>query len=232
MPVNACRWTVLRVFVAIPVSGASLRAIVLLSLTAATASAQLEPSCVANSPERRGEIGCSIVEIKPLPETVKGSLYWHIDRFESGERARAAAGPASIALDAHGAWWLLTIESGVADHHGGEHVTQVGLPELPPAPRYSMLVISAYVPSGMTSRLHTHSGVEAFYVVDGAQCLETPAHAYRMEKGGSLAVPAGMPMRLVATGPTPRHALAVIVYDTAKPPTTRMETGPELVSCM
>jgi hypothetical protein len=79
-------------------------------------------------------------------------------------------------------------------------VTQVGLPPLPPAPKYSMLVISAYSTSGLTSRVHLHSGEEAFYVVDGEQCLETPTHAYKMPKDGTLAVPAGVTMRLVATG--------------------------------
>lgn len=206
-------------------------AIALLLLTIKTAAAQLEPACAENSPERRGEIGCSIVEIKPLPETLKEPLFWHIDRFDSGESARAAVGPASIALEAHGAWWLLTIESGIDDHHGGQHVTQVALPPLPPAPRYSMLVISAYITPGLTSRLHVHSGVEAFYVVDGEQCLETETRIYRMNKGETAVVPGGVTMRLVATGSRPRRALAVIVYDAALPPTTRMETGPQLVRC-
>jgi len=68
-------------------------------------------------------------------------------------------------------------------------------------------------------------------VVDGEQCLETPERAYKMREGGSLAVSAGVTMRLVATGSTPRRALAVIVYDSAQPPTTRTEAGPQLVSC-
>jgi hypothetical protein len=53
-----------------------------------------------------------------------------------------------------------------------------------------------------------------------------------MAKNGTLAVPAGVTMQLVATGSTPRKALAVIVYDASKPPTTRIETGgPKLVAC-
>ena len=140
-------------------------------------------------------------------------------------------GHASVALEAHGTWWLLTIESGIDDHHGGQHVTQVALPPLPPAPKYSMLVMSAHIPAGLTSRVHHHSGVKAFYVVDGEQCLETETRPYKMPKGGSLAVPAGVTMRLVATGSTPRRGLAVMVYDAAQPPTTRFETGPQLVSC-
>jgi quercetin dioxygenase-like cupin family protein len=198
-----------------------------------SASAQEEPLCVENSPERRGEIGCSIVENKPLPSNLKTPLLWHIDRFETRERARAAVGPWSIAFEAHGAWWLMSIESQTGVHHGGEHVTEVRLPSLPEAAKYSMLVISAYIPSGMTSRVHLHSGVEAFYVVDGEQCLETAERAFRMKKGETLAVPAGVAMRLVATGAKPRRAFAVIIYDASQPPTTRMamETATQLVSC-
>jgi hypothetical protein len=144
-------------------------AVILLIVMTKTSSAQEEPLCVENSPERRGEIGCSIVEIKPLPANLKEPVFWHIDHFQSGERARAAIGPASIAFEAHGAWWFMTIESETNDHHGGEHVAQVKLSPLPEAAKYSMLVISAYIPSGMTSRVHLHSGVEAFYTVDGAQ---------------------------------------------------------------
>jgi quercetin dioxygenase-like cupin family protein len=54
-----------------------------------------------------------------------------------------------------------------------------------------------------------------------------------MNKGDTLVVPTGIAMRLVATGPTPRRALAVIVYDASQPPTTRMEgeAAPKLLTC-
>jgi quercetin dioxygenase-like cupin family protein len=207
-------------------------AITLLTFIIKPAWADLEPSCAENSPERRGEIGCSLVENKPLPESLTGPLFWHIDRYDSEESARAAVSLASVALEAHGTWWLLTVEPKIDDHHGGRHVTAVALPSLPPAPKYSMLVMSAYIPAGLTSRVHYHSGVEAFYTVDGEQCLETPTGAHKIPKGESLAIPAGVTMRLVATGSTPRRALAVIVYDASQPPTTRTESGgSQLVSC-
>jgi len=196
-------------------------------------SAQEEPLCVENSPERRGEIGCSIIENKPLPGNLKEPLFWHIDRFGTGERARAAVVPASIAFEDHGAWWLMSIESQTERHHGGHHVTEVNLLPLPEAHKYSMVVISASIPSGLTSRVHLHSGVEAFYVVDGEPCLATADRAFKMQKGETLVVPTGVRMRLVATGSKPCRALAVIVYNASKPPTTRMgmETAWQLVSC-
>ena len=193
---------------------------------------ELEPKCVRDSPERRGEIGCSYIADIPLAGPLKEPLYWHIDRFDSGADAQSAALPNAVAFQAHGAWWLMTIESSVTEHHGGTHVISVLLPQLPPAPRYSMLVISAYIPVGMTSRVHHHSGVEAFYTVDGEQCLETPTGAHRIPKSSSLAVPAGVTMRLVAIGEKPRRGFAVVIYDASQPPTTPTEElAPQLVLC-
>ena len=196
-----------------------------------TASAQLEPKCVENSPERHGGVGCSYVANKELNGTLREPLYWHIDRFDDGEKARAAVGPESVAFDGHGAWWLLSVESTLDNHHGGTHVNQVLLPPLPPAQKYSMLVISSYIPVGLTSRVHHHSGVEAFYVVDGEQCLETPSRAYPMKKGDVLVLPTGVTMQMVVTGATPRRALAAVIYDAARPPTTPTENAPPLVAC-
>jgi quercetin dioxygenase-like cupin family protein len=202
-------------------------------LTANMAAAQLMATCVENSPERRGEIGCSIIEKKPLPDVLKEPVFWHIDRFDSAERARTAVGPASVAFEAAGTSWLMTIESQTSDHHGGHHVAQVGPLPLPQAPKYAMQVQSAAFPPGMYSLLHHHSGVEAVYVIQGEACYETPTRAFRLQKGETLALPTGTPMRAVATGSTLRYVLAVIVYDASQPPTMRMEeaTGPRLVAC-
>jgi quercetin dioxygenase-like cupin family protein len=79
--------------------------------------------------------------------------------------------------------------------------------------KYAMLTMSEYISSGLTSRFHHHSGVEGFFVADGQQCLETADRTHLMNKGDTLVAPADMPMRLVATGPTPRRALGMIVYD-------------------
>jgi hypothetical protein len=144
-------------------------------LTANMAAAQLMATCVENSPERQGEIGCSIIEKKPLPVGLEEPVFWHIDRFDAADRARTAVGPASVAFEAAGTSWLMTIESQTSDHHGGRHVTQVGPLPLPQAPRYAMQVMSAAFTPEMYSLLHHHSGVEAIYVMQGEACYETPA---------------------------------------------------------
>jgi hypothetical protein len=143
-------------------------------LTLNMAAAQLMPTCVENSPERLGELGCSIIENKVLPEGLKEPLFWHIDRFDSAERARKAVSPASVAFEADGASWFMTIESQTSDHHGGRHVTEAGPLPLPHAPKYAMQVLSAAFTPRMYSLVHHHSGVEAIYVIKGEACLQAP----------------------------------------------------------
>jgi quercetin dioxygenase-like cupin family protein len=206
---------------------------VLWMLTPNPAVAQLMSTCASDSPERRGGIGCTIIESKPLPDGLTAPVFWHIDRFDSLDAARAAAGPAGIAFDAGGTSWLMTIDSETSNHHGGRHVTQVGPLPLPKATKYTMVAQSAAFMPGMYSLVHHHSGVEAVYVVEGEACYETPTRGARLHKGETLALPGDTPMRAVVTGTGRRHVLAVIVHDAGQPATMRMEegTGPKLIAC-
>ena len=205
----------------------------LVALNANLTEAQLMTTCAEGSPERRGEFGCSIVESKLLPADLKEPLFWHIDRFDSLERARAAVNPASVAFEAAGTAWLMTIEAQPSDHHGGRHVAQVGPLALPKAQRYSMVVQSALFGPAMYSLAHHHSGVEGVYVLKGEACYETPSRAFTLREGETLTLPAGTEMRAVVSGSTPRHVLAVIVHDASQPATMRMEEAatPQLARC-
>ena len=79
-----------------------------------------------------------------------------------------------------------------------------------------MLAMS-HIPSGLTSRFHLIE-VEGFFVVDDSN-VSKPSTARISRRKGRTVIPTGIAMRLVATGPTPRRALAVIVYDASQPPT-------------
>ena len=117
------------------------------------------------------------------PEGLTAPVFWHIDRFDSLDAARAAVGPAGIAFEAGGTSWLMTIESETSNHHGGRHVTHVGPLPLPKATKYAMVAQSAVFTPGMYSLVHHHSAVEAVYVVEGEACYETP-HSCRQAACG------------------------------------------------
>jgi len=208
--------------------------VIMLALVIAnTTAAQLARPCVENSPERRGEFGCSIIENKLLPEGLRGPLFWHIDSFDSLDRARAAVGPTSVAFEAAARSWLMTIESKTSDHHGGQHVTELGPLPLPEAARYSMQVLASRFKPGTYSLVHYHSGVEAIYVIAGEACYETPKRVFRLSKGDTVFIPAGTFHRAVVPGSTPRYVLGVNIHDASKTPTTRMDEGtaPKLIQC-
>jgi hypothetical protein len=67
--------------------------------------------CIEDSPERRGQPGCSVVVEKSLPAPLTQPVMWHIDEFASLAAAEKASGPNGVAFQAHGSAWIYTIES-------------------------------------------------------------------------------------------------------------------------
>ncbi len=196
-------------------------------------SAQQRPSvkCMENSPERRGEEGCTILTNRLLVGPPTKTIYWHIDRFDSLEAAMKAAGPNSVATEAHGSFWLLTVETKAEDHHNGQHIAQIGPFELPPADRYMMRVMSSLLMPGSTTPIHTHSGPEVFYIVDGEQCLERSESSQRLGAGQSYIVPGGSVHRGRVIGSTARRALTLILYDGAYPASKDLGDTTPIVLC-
>lgn len=187
--------------------------------------------CMENSPERRGEEGCSILTNRPLIGSFTKTVYWHIDRFDSLEAAMKAAGPNSVATEAHGFFWLLSVETGVEDHLNGEHVARIGPVELSATNRYSMRVLSSLLKPGSTTPIHTHSGPEVFYIVDGEQCLEMSEASQHLGSGQSYVVPASSVHRGRVVGSKARRALALNLYDNASPVSHELDNATPIVPC-
>lgn len=187
--------------------------------------------CIEDSPERRGEEGCTILASRPLLGSVAKAVYWHIDRFDSLEAAKKAAGPDGVAAEAHGSVWLMTVEARTEEHHGGRHVTWIGPLALPAADRYSMRIASSLLRPGTTTPVHTHPGPEVFYVVAGEQCLETPEVGHHLGAGQSYVLPAGVIHRGRVIGSGVRRALALYLYDAAHPASQDLADPPPLVPC-
>ena len=195
--------------------------------------AEQRPSvkCMENSPERRGEEGCSILANRPLLGSVTNNVYWHIDCFDSLEAAMKAAGSNAVAAEAHGFVWLMTVEANTEGHHGGRHVASLGPLVLPATDRFSMRVQSSLLMPGATTPVHTHSGPEVFYIVDGEQCIETPEGGRHLGVGQSHIVAGGVVHRGRVIGSRERRALALILYDASYPASHDLDNPPTLASC-
>jgi quercetin dioxygenase-like cupin family protein len=69
---------------------------------------------------------------------------------------------------------------------------------------------------GDRSRVHTHSGPEAWYVLAGAQCLETPAGIHRGHAGGTMNAAPNGPMQLSVSGTGIARALTPVIHDSTQ----------------
>ena len=187
--------------------------------------------CTEDSPERRGEEGCTILTSRPLVGSLAKPVYWHIDRFDSLQAAREAAGHDGVAAEAHGSVWLLTVEAQTEEHHGGRHVAWIGPLTLPDADRYTMRVQSSLLLPGAATPVHTHSGPEVFYIVDGEQCLETQEVGHRLGAGQTLVLPAGAIHRGRVTKSGGRRALSLVLHDGARPASHDLAAPPPLAAC-
>ena len=187
--------------------------------------------CTEDSPERRGEEGCTVLANRPLVGSLSKPVYWHIDRFDSLEAARKAAGPDGVAAEAHGSAWLMTVEAQTEDRHGGQHIAAIGPLAMSAAKRYSMRVQSSLLMAGSSSPVHTHPGPEVLYVVDGEQCTETPQGSERLGAGQSYVVPDGVIHRGRVIGSGARRLLALNLYDASRPASHDLERPPPLPPC-
>lgn len=197
---------------------------------ACAASAQLV-RCTTDSPERRGEPGCAIVSDKRLPAPPPAPVLWHIDQFPTLAAAQRAEGPWSLAIEAHGSAWLYSIERDTTNHHGGTHRAVVGPIPVQSQRLYSMMAMSAYFLPGHFSVVHTHPGPEAWWVLEGEQCLQTTRATIRAGAGHGAIVAEGDTMRMVGTGTGPRRALVLILHDADRPGGDALSSDVRLVEC-
>jgi quercetin dioxygenase-like cupin family protein len=192
--------------------------LVLSARTASVAQAQdsalRHVECKRPAPrEKPAAIGCTILAQRTVQELPRGPLFWYLVTFPNRAAAVAAAGPTSVVAAAEGRNWVFTIAPDDGGPWRGELVAQVGPLELPLMKAYTIEVAVAVMPPGSRSRVHTHAGPEAWYMLAGEQCLETPSGARRAGAGQGMTQAGYTPMQLVATGNVVRHALVVVVHD-------------------
>lgn len=208
--------------------------LILAALTASAAALQAEKPpvrCIENSPERRGQEGCTILANRHLRTSVGEPLYWHLDRFDSVEAAQDGATDDSVVAEAHGSVWRMTVERKSGEHLDGHHVAWIGPLPLLPGRAYAMRVQSSLLGPGSVTPVHTHPGPEVIYVVAGEQCLETSQAGERIGPGKSGVVPAGVSHAGSVVGSEPRRAIAVVLYDAAHPASHNLDDPPRLLPC-
>jgi hypothetical protein len=155
---------------------------------------------------------------KKIAHLPQGPLYWRVENFGTIEKARAAAGPSSLPVEAVGRAWLFTLGPSGGSTPGGSKVAEIG--PVPPiaAPEYLLRINLAGGPPGAKTPVHTHPGSEAFYIVTGRLSQRLPQSTRDVVAGAWMnGQGPDTPMVVMSSGSTDLQALVMFVVDATKP---------------
>lgn len=200
-------------------------AIAPVGLRAQAPGARIPGGCEAAATNRPNDVGCYLLTTRPLVAGPGTALFWHIYEYDTpaaatADSSRGARVPRPVArnvVQAFGRTWLLALADSLWRPAAGRRAGVAGPLPVSPGKRYAARYMEAVFSPGMQTAVHRHSGPEAWYLVTGAQCLQTPDTTFVVPAGGSAVVPAGPPMRLSGVGTATRRALVLVLHDPAEP---------------
>lgn len=181
------------------------------------AHAQLPGRCELPVSQRTSDIGCWVAANEELGTLSRKTVFWHLYSFPNRAAAETMKTAHGTVLDSFGKTWLFTIAESEWRPEKGERVAVVGPLHVQVRKSYTARYLEARIPPGQHTPIHTHAGPEAWYVMSGAQCLETPEGITVVRAGESAVVREGPPMMLSSTGAETRQSLVRVLHDSAKP---------------
>ena len=175
--------------------------------------------CADDGLSRTGspEFGCQRLAKYDLARGSEASLFWHLAKVPSRATAKATKGQVAFVVDAAGQSWLFSFGPEGAVPKQGQHVATVGPLPLTAAKSYAIVAYFVVMPVGAYTMVHTHPGPEAWYVLEGTQCLDTPGGASKVAAGQTGVAPPDTPMQLHNNGSVTRRALFIVIHDAAQP---------------
>jgi len=154
-------------------------------------------------------------DLKTLPPN---DLFWHLYEYPSRGAADSAK-PRSFGTvaESFGKVWLYVIAAKDWRPSSGQRVAVIGPLEVNRNARYTARYMEAVFPPGMQTSVHTHSGPEAWYILSGVQCLQTPDAEMIARAGQGSVVRAGSPMVLTGMGTEMRRSVVLVLHDASQP---------------
>jgi quercetin dioxygenase-like cupin family protein len=189
-------------------------------LPATLAMALVEPAlaqdCTISAAERPAEVGCYFTAAESIGAAPSHELFWHLYTYPSRGAAESARSR-GIVVEAFDSVWLYAIAERDWRPPTGHRIAAIGPLATTAGKPYVARYMEAVFLPGMRTRVHRHSGPEAWYVLSGVQCLETPEGIIRAGAGESAVVGAGPPMVLSTVGQETRRAVLLVLHDAAQP---------------
>ena len=174
-------------------------------------------ACDTPIARRTSEVGCYLTAVDALGAAPSYPVYWHLHTYPSRAAAETARPLRGTIAESLGRVWLFTMAEANWHPASGDFVARVGPIPMTAGKRYTVRYMEATFTPGMRTSAHRHSGAEAWYVLTGAQCLETPDGITVVHAGQSAMVREGPPMLLSGVGSDVRRALVLVVHDSSQP---------------
>ena len=154
---------------------------------------------------------------KKIAELPAGELYWQVENFPTRAEADAATGPTALVAEAEGKIWLFKLGSKGTATVGGNKAVEIGPVPRITASSYLLRINSGIAPPGAKTKVHTHPGPEAFYVLSGELTQKTPEGVIIIKAGGTKSGKPDTPMEVSSSGATDLHELIMFFVDATKP---------------
>jgi len=156
--------------------------------------------------------GCQLLVRSTVAEFPDGLLFWHLRSFDTLAAAEAARAPQDVIAVAGGEAWLFSFGP-ESQARAGRVVGRVGPLPIARTGPFQIQLWYVVMPPGTSTGSHLHPGPEAWYVLEGEQCLDTPSGPIRARAGQGAVVGANVPMRLFNPGTGTRRALFIVIHD-------------------
>lgn len=211
IPLGACART------GQPASGTTARPASPVETHVASTTVPVPGGCSVRRTTPPDAIGCYMTGTEQIGAAPETPLYWHIYAFATNAAAEEARRSRGTVAEAHARVWLFTIADKGWQAPAGERVATVGPLPVTPGRVYAAHYFEGVVPAAARTPVHRHAGPEAWFVLEGTQCLETPNGFSILRAGESFIVPGGPPMLLVGQGQSVRRTLGLVLHDAAQP---------------
>jgi hypothetical protein len=112
----------------------------------------------------------------------------------------------------------------------GQHVASIGPLVVDPGTAYTAHYLEAVIPQGFQEGKgggHRHPGPEAWFMVSGGQCLETPNGVITAQAGQSMLAPEGWPMAIGGLGTELRRTVFLILHRSNEPLVMPVDAQPD-----
>jgi quercetin dioxygenase-like cupin family protein len=179
-------------------------------------AANVPGGCSDPAEGRNDRVGCYLTAALPLGALPGGPLFWHIYTFPDRVTAEAERTERSIVVEAFERTWLYAIEPEAWRPRLGARMAVMGPLGIKRGVNYTARYMEATFPPGLRTGAHSHSGPEAWYVVTGAQCLQTPDRTIVARAGEGALVPEGPPMVLSSIGTETRRSVLLVLHDSSR----------------